>query len=246
MAGLHRRRPGGRHRRAREGPGHPVPRVHERRGRGQHLADPAGGRGQRRGAGEPRVRRRVRAVGRRDLGPRRPHDRVPLRRQPATAGEAAGEGRRRRVSRRRGAAGRPDPARAGAARQIAALLHQRDIEPELVRRPGTSRRASYRLSAGAATVASGPCRGRLVGGAVRAFGPADTVARFVAAARRAGLRTGSGTSVALVGYRGSGAGVDVVVSLDTPRAPRLLTGRRSWRVTRTPAPTAPCPSRRRG
>jgi beta-N-acetylhexosaminidase len=102
---------------------------------------------------------------------------------------------------------------------VATLLHQRNAETTVApRRPGTSRRASYRLSAGAATVVSGPCRGRLVGRSVRASGPADVVARFNAAARRAGLRTGSGTSVALIGYGGSGRSADVVVTTDTPYA----------------------------
>ncbi len=106
--------------------------------------------------------------------------------------------------------------RQAAARQIALLLHQDAIEPALTREPGSSRRDSYRLSAGAATVVKGPCRGRLVGKAVRATGPDSAVARFNAAAARAGLRTGAGTSVALVGYAGSGATADVVVTLDTP------------------------------
>jgi beta-N-acetylhexosaminidase len=105
-----------------------------------------------------------------------------------------------------------------AARQIAVLLHQREVEPEITRKPGTSGRASYRLSAGAATVASGPCRGRLVGRSVQAFGPEAAVARFHAAAEKAGLRTGSGASVALVGYGGSGTRADVVVTMDTPYA----------------------------
>ncbi len=105
-----------------------------------------------------------------------------------------------------------------AARQIAALLHQRAVEPALRRKPGTTGRASYRLSAGAATLASGACRGRLVGRSVRAYGPSDAVARFNAAAERAGLSTGSGTSVALIGYAGSGRSADVVVTMDTPYA----------------------------
>lgn len=105
-----------------------------------------------------------------------------------------------------------------AARQVALLLHQRALEPELVRRPGTSGPASYRLSAGAATVVSGPCRGRLVGRAVRAVGPSTAVARFNAAARRAGLATGSGARVSLIGYGGGGSSADVVVTLDTPYA----------------------------
>ena len=105
-----------------------------------------------------------------------------------------------------------------AARQIAVLRHQRDLEPALTRTPGTSGRASYRLSAGAVTVVSGPCRGRLVGPAVRAYGPADAVARFEAVARKAGLRTGSGTTVGFVGYGGTGTTADVVVTTDTPYA----------------------------
>ena len=105
-----------------------------------------------------------------------------------------------------------------AARLIALLIHQRDLEPALTRRPGTSKQASYRLSAGAATVASGACRGRLVGRSVRAVGPADAVARFEAAAQRAGLQTGAGATVALIGYGGSARSADVVVTMDTPYA----------------------------
>ena len=115
-----------------------------------------------------------------------------------------------------------------AARQIAVLLHQRDLEPEVARKPGTSGRSSYRLSAGAATVVGGACRGRLVGKAVRAVGPSDAVARFDAAASRAGLRTGSGTTVALIGYGGSARSADVVVTTDTPYA----LGRSRARVAR--------------
>jgi beta-N-acetylhexosaminidase len=115
-----------------------------------------------------------------------------------------------------------------ASRQIAALLHQKELEPALTRKPGTSRHVSYKLSAGAATVASGACRGRLVGPAVRASGPAEAVARFNAAARKAGLRTGSGTSVALVGYGGGGRSADVVVTLDTP----YVLGRSTARVAK--------------
>lgn len=117
---------------------------------------------------------------------------------------------------------------AAAARQIAVLRHQRDLEPALTRAPGTSGGASYRLSAGAATVVSGPCRGRLVGPAVRAYGPAEAVARFEAVARKAGLRTGSGTTVGFVGYRGTGTTADVVVTTDTPYA----LGRSSARVAK--------------
>lgn len=103
-----------------------------------------------------------------------------------------------------------------AARQIALLRHQRDLEPSLSRRPGTSKRDSYRLSAAGVTVVDGPCRGRLVGSSVSVTGPAGAVARFRGAARRAGLGTGGGTRVALVGYGGGAVSGDVVVSLDTP------------------------------
>jgi beta-N-acetylhexosaminidase len=103
-----------------------------------------------------------------------------------------------------------------AARQIAVLLHQRDVKPALTRDAGASGQASYRLSAGAATVVSGRCRGRLVGRSVRATGPAEAVARFYAAAKAAGLRTGSGTRVALIGYGEGGRTADVVVTTDAP------------------------------
>lgn len=115
-----------------------------------------------------------------------------------------------------------------AARQIAILLYQQAVRPDAARRPGSSGSASYRLSAGAATVVSGPCQGRLVGPAVSATGAPEAVARFHDAARRAGLGVGSGTSVALVGYGGSGASADVVVTTDTPYA----LGRSDARVAR--------------
>jgi beta-N-acetylhexosaminidase len=103
-----------------------------------------------------------------------------------------------------------------ATRQVAILLHQDNLDRTVSRRPGTSFAASRRLSAAGITAVSGPCRGRLVGSSVRAAGPRDAVARFDAAARRAGLGTGSGTSVALIGYGGSPRTADIVVSLDTP------------------------------
>jgi beta-N-acetylhexosaminidase len=105
-----------------------------------------------------------------------------------------------------------------AARQVAVLLHEHELAPSLRRRPGSSETASYRLSAAAATVVSGPCSGRLVGRSVRATGSGEAVARFYAAAGAAGLGVGSGTSVALVGYGGSARSADVVVTTDTPYA----------------------------
>jgi len=103
-----------------------------------------------------------------------------------------------------------------ATRQISILLHQRDAEPSVVRKPGTSGRISHRLSADGVSVVSGPCQGRLVGSSVRAVGSGVVVARFNEAASRAGLSTGSGTTVALVGYGGPATSAGVVVSLDTP------------------------------
>ena len=103
-----------------------------------------------------------------------------------------------------------------ATRQVAVLLHQRALEPSLERAPGTSAKEFRRLSAAAVSTLSGPCAGRLVGSSVQVFGPSAAVATFESAALRAGLRTGSGSTVALVGYGGAAASADVVVSLDTP------------------------------
>lgn len=114
--------------------------------------------------------------------------------------------------------GRLDRARLeqAASRQIAMLVHQRDVEPAVVRKPGASGGISQRLSAAGVSLVSGPCGEPLVGSSVRAVGSEDTVARFDAAASRAGLRTGSGTTIALVGYGGTATTADVVVSMDTP------------------------------
>ena len=103
-----------------------------------------------------------------------------------------------------------------ATRQVAVLLHQRGADPTVVRKVGGSGGISYRYSAGAVTVATGPCRGRLVGRSVSVSGPAEARARFRAAARAVGLGTGGGTSVALIGYRGGARKADVVVAMDTP------------------------------
>ena len=103
-----------------------------------------------------------------------------------------------------------------ATRQVAMLLHQDKITASVAGKPGSARRASYRASAAGITVASGPCSGRLVGESVQATGSSETVARFNEAAANAGLGTGSGTSVALVGYGGSARSADIVVSTDSP------------------------------
>lgn len=103
-----------------------------------------------------------------------------------------------------------------AARQVAILLHQQALRPALRRLPGTSLSDSRRLSASGITVATGPCRGRLVGRSIRVTGPSAAAARLRSAAAAAGLGTRSGTHVALVGYRGAARTADVVVSMDTP------------------------------
>ena len=103
-----------------------------------------------------------------------------------------------------------------AIRQVAMLLHQEKARPSVVSGAGESEDISRRLSAAAVSVVSGPCRGRLVGPSVQAVGSAEAVARFNRAASRAGLATGGGTTVALVGYGGAATSADVVVSTDTP------------------------------
>jgi beta-N-acetylhexosaminidase len=71
-----------------------------------------------------------------------------------------------------------------AARQIALLLHTAGTRGAA---PGSARASSRALSAAAVTVASGPCRGRLVGSAVTPYGDPVAVANFLGAAGAAGL-----------------------------------------------------------
>jgi beta-N-acetylhexosaminidase len=67
------------------------------------------------------------------------------------------------------------------------------------------------------TVVTGPCSGRLVGSSVEVVGGTSTDrARFTTAARKAGLRTGSGSVVRLLSNGSSRGSGDVVVALDTP------------------------------
>lgn len=101
-----------------------------------------------------------------------------------------------------------------AARQIALLLsgtRAGDGRPV-----GSAAEASAALSAGAITVASGPCTGRLVGPGVSVTGDPEAVAAFTSAAARAGLSTDGGDAVALIGYGGSPVTADVAVAMDTP------------------------------
>lgn len=93
---------------------------------------------------------------------------------------------------------------------------------------GTGYAVAREVAAAAVTQLSGACGERLVGQSVTVSGAtARDRERFTAAARRAGLSVGGGTSVVLLGgvryNAGAGAGSgrrtgggDVVVSLDTP------------------------------
>jgi len=83
--------------------------------------------------------------------------------------------------------------------------------------PGSRPGISARVSAAAVTVLSGPCGGPIVQGSIRIAGgsPQDR-ARFEAAAAKAGLGTGAGPLVSLIGYAGRPAGGDIAVTLDAP------------------------------
>lgn len=105
-----------------------------------------------------------------------------------------------------------------ATRVVAQLLHVGASEPPPRSVIGSHGDVSRRASAAAITVTDGPCGGRLVGDSVRVSGPPSAVRRFTAAAHAAGLGTGRGDSVALIGYAGGGANADVVVTTDTPYA----------------------------
>lgn len=82
---------------------------------------------------------------------------------------------------------------------------------------GSHAALARQVAAASITVVSGPCSGRLVGSSVQVVGgtSADR-ARFTSAARKAGLRTGSGTVVRLLPHGSSHGSGDVVVALDTP------------------------------
>lgn len=102
-------------------------------------------------------------------------------------------------------------------------LHQADLRDQAgvvelshVGSPAPAK-ASRSLFASAVTLVSGRCDGPLVGSSVQVVGGTETDrARFDAAARRAGLQTGSGDVVVLLGSPASVGSGDVVVALDTP------------------------------
>ena len=115
-----------------------------------------------------------------------------------------------------------------AARTVAALRHQQAGEsvPDLSV-IGSEHELSVRAALAGITQLSGPCGGRLVGDSIRISGGSEVDrANLTTAARAAGLDTGSGDSVVLVGgttYQagggpggpGTGSG-DVVVTTDRP------------------------------
>lgn len=110
-----------------------------------------------------------------------------------------------------------------AARRVATMMtwRGRTASPPGARpagaAPGSGADISARVSAAAVTVLSGPCGGPIVQGSVRIAGgsPQDR-ARFEAAAAKAGLGTGAGPLVSLIGYGGGPAGGDIAVALDAP------------------------------
>ncbi|MEQ4205057.1 glycoside hydrolase family 3 N-terminal domain-containing protein [Actinopolymorpha sp. B9G3] len=118
---------------------------------------------------------------------------------------------------------------AAAARSIALMLHQRasvGADPLSAAALGGSSRASYTASLRGLTVASGPCRGRLVGSRVQVIGgDREDRERFAAAARDADLDVtrsaaegagGAGDVVRLLDTGWEQGSGDVVVALDTP------------------------------
>jgi beta-N-acetylhexosaminidase len=118
---------------------------------------------------------------------------------------------------------RPQRLSTAVRRVVALQLHQADLRDRAgavelpdVGSPAATK-ASRRLSASAVTLVSGRCHGPLVGASVQVVGGTETDrARFDAAARRAGLGTGAGDVVVLLGSAGSAGAGDVVVALDTP------------------------------
>ncbi|MEZ5193304.1 MAG: glycoside hydrolase family 3 N-terminal domain-containing protein [Nocardioides sp.] len=83
-----------------------------------------------------------------------------------------------------------------AARQVALLLHRRQLRPA---RPVAAAAASAALSRAALTSVAGPCRGRLVGRSLKLLGDPAAVEAFRAAVAGSGLRLGRGTRIGFVG-----------------------------------------------
>lgn len=114
-----------------------------------------------------------------------------------------------------------------AALMVATLRHLQGVPAPDVSVIGSDHDLSVRAAAAAITQLSGPCGERLVGDAITISGGSDADrANLAAAAQAAGLGTGSGDSVVLVGgstYQagggpggpGTGSG-DIVVTTDRP------------------------------
>ncbi len=120
------------------------------------------------------------------------------------------------------AEGRLDPRRlAEAARRVVALQLAQARAPAVPAEVlGTADGLSRRVSAAAVTMVPGPdgrCGRPLVGRSVQVLGGDEQDrALLTQAAARAGLRVGSGPTVALLGTPSATAGADVVVALDAP------------------------------
>ncbi|UPK75984.1 hypothetical protein MU582_04930 [Nocardioidaceae bacterium SCSIO 66511] len=108
-------------------------------------------------------------------------------------------------------------ARASATRAVALLLHE-DAQPAPKSGPGEHKRDSLAASKAAITVVDGPCEGPIVEGAVQPVGDDEAVDAFTAAAERAGLEVGGGSTVTFVGWGDTSGSGDVVVTTDTPYA----------------------------
>ena len=107
-------------------------------------------------------------------------------------------------------------ARASAARTIAWLLHSQ-TSPTLPGEPGSHTDEATALSAAAVTVVAQPCEPPAEPPmSFRPFGSAELVAAFSQAATEAGVTTGSGSSVQLLGRTTAGGAADIVVTTDRP------------------------------
>jgi beta-N-acetylhexosaminidase len=104
-----------------------------------------------------------------------------------------------------------------AARVVALMRWQSRAATAPKDAVGAHAEQSLAVSRAALTVATGPCEKRLVGDAVRVVGGTETDRqRFTAAAAAAGLTTGSGDVVRLLGRPTAAGSGDVVVALDAP------------------------------
>ncbi|MGI8433993.1 MAG: glycoside hydrolase family 3 protein, partial [Nocardioidaceae bacterium] len=104
-----------------------------------------------------------------------------------------------------------------AAAKIGALmLHEQHHRAGPASALGSHQALSRRESAKAITVVAGACAGPYVDGSVQAVGDPADVGLFTAAARRAGLEVGAGTTIGLADTAIPEGDLDVAVSVDTP------------------------------